>query len=139
MYRLVNINQSILQRDRPSFEYFLQPESRCSRFETEIKPMCVIEIKIKLSFTAQINFKVFWWRLNLSKKSKDRLTEKSKNFEYVIGIGFLTGNLRIYLLYFIFCLIEHNIRKTLVVMNLLTSIGVNPTEFDRLISTRFYA
>ncbi|KAG1152232.1 hypothetical protein G6F37_002254 [Rhizopus arrhizus] len=36
-------------------------------------------------------------------------------------------------------LIEHNVCKAFVMMNVLTSVGVNPNGFDRLLSTRFYA
>lgn len=35
-------------------------------------------------------------------------------------------------------LIKLNITKALAIMNLLTSIGVNPSGFDKLLSTRFY-
>ncbi|KAG1140136.1 hypothetical protein G6F37_009282 [Rhizopus arrhizus] len=36
-------------------------------------------------------------------------------------------------------LIERNVCKAFVMMNVLTSVGVNPNGFDRLLSTRFYA
>ncbi|KAG1067747.1 hypothetical protein G6F41_007417 [Rhizopus arrhizus] len=36
-------------------------------------------------------------------------------------------------------LIEHNVCKAFVMMNVLTSVGVKPNGFDRLLSTRFYA
>ncbi|KAG0941035.1 hypothetical protein G6F32_008580 [Rhizopus arrhizus] len=36
-------------------------------------------------------------------------------------------------------LIEHNVCKAFIMMNVLTSVGVNPNGFDRLLSTRFYA
>ncbi|KAG1040607.1 hypothetical protein G6F43_012255 [Rhizopus delemar] len=36
-------------------------------------------------------------------------------------------------------LIEHNVCKAFAMMNVLTSVGVNPNGFDRLLSTRFYA
>ncbi|KAG0786380.1 hypothetical protein G6F22_006146 [Rhizopus arrhizus] len=36
-------------------------------------------------------------------------------------------------------LIQHNTRKALATMNLLSSIGVNPSGFSKLLSTRFYA
>ncbi|KAG1139687.1 hypothetical protein G6F37_009534 [Rhizopus arrhizus] len=35
--------------------------------------------------------------------------------------------------------IQHNTRKALATMNLLSSIGVNPSGFSKLLSTRFYA
>jgi hypothetical protein len=36
-------------------------------------------------------------------------------------------------------IIQHNTRKALATMNLLSSIGVNPSGFSKLLSTRFYA
>ncbi|KAG1053411.1 hypothetical protein G6F43_004515 [Rhizopus delemar] len=36
-------------------------------------------------------------------------------------------------------LIEYNVRKAFTMMDVLTSVGVNPNGFDRLLLTRFYA
>ncbi|KAG1495986.1 hypothetical protein G6F46_007473 [Rhizopus delemar] len=36
-------------------------------------------------------------------------------------------------------LIQHNARKALATMNLLSSIGINPSGFSKILSTRFYA
>jgi hypothetical protein len=36
-------------------------------------------------------------------------------------------------------LIEHNVCKVFDMMNVLTSVSVNPNGFDRHLSTRFYA
>ncbi|KAG1166684.1 hypothetical protein G6F46_009289 [Rhizopus delemar] len=35
--------------------------------------------------------------------------------------------------------IEHNVRKSFAMMNVLTSVDVNPDDFDRLLFIRFYA